>query len=216
MSRNRLRWSALLAAVACVVTLLVALQRRYSDSHDPWTTAPPELRAVLWPVPHPVAAFHMRTQRGAVFGAEQLRGQWNFVFFGYLSCPDVCPTTLQTLADFRRRLQASDPAASKYRFIFVTVDPANDDTERVAAYLAHFDRDFVGLVGEPGQLAVLARSLGATYAEHIDPHGVRSMDHSTSILLVDPAGRVVGALPPPHDPARMLQVFGQLQRHLGR
>jgi protein SCO1/2 len=215
MGTNRVRWIAALAALAVLATLAFVLQRGPEAGRDAGTPAPAGLQAVLWPVARPVAPFHMRTQRGTAFGPEQFRGQWNFVFFGYLSCPDVCPTTLQTLADFRRRLLASDPAAGRDQFVFVSVDPANDNAERMAAYLAYFDRDFLGLVGEAGELARLTRSMGAAYAERVDERGVRSMEHSTSILLVDPAGRVVGGLPAPHDPARMLVSFEELRQYLG-
>jgi protein SCO1/2 len=215
MSRKHVWWIASLAAVAFLATLAFELQRRPEAAHDAWATAPAELQAVVWPVWRPVGPFHMRTQRGVAFGTEQFRGQWNFVFFGYLSCPDVCPTTLRTLADFRRRLLASDPAAGGYQFVFVSVDPANDNAEQMAAYLAYFDRDFLGLTGEAGELANLASSMGAAYAERVDEHGMHSIDHSTSVMLVDPAGRVVGGLPAPHDPARMLNSFEDLRRHLG-
>ena len=214
MARKLFWWSVLLAAVAAVV-FAVVLQRWPGTVRDARTSAPAGLQAVLWPQARPIAPFHMLTQNGASFGPEQFRGQWNFVFFGYLSCPDVCPTTLQTLADFRRRLLAADPAAARYRFVFVSVDPANDTAERMAAYIGYFDRDFLGLTGEAGELARLARSMGAAYAERVDEHGVRTVDHSTSVLLVNPAGRVVGGLPAPHDPAQMLVLFQQLVGYLG-
>jgi protein SCO1/2 len=215
MPKNRRRWLALLATIALSVTTLAWMQRHDGVRSDDWATASPELQTVLWPMSHPVAPFHMHDQHGAVFSTEQLRGQWNFLFFGYLQCPDVCPTTLQSLAQFRRSLLAADSAARRDRFVFVTVDPAHDDSTRMSSYLAYFDRDFVGLTGAPDQLAALARSLGVAYAEHVDAQGVRSMDHSTSVVLVDPDGQVVGALPAPHDPVRMLRLFRQLQTHHG-
>ena len=99
--------------------------------------------------------------------------------------------------------------------MFVSVDPANDTQERIGAYLAYFDRELVGLTGDPAQLARLAASLGVMYAEHVDERGVRSMDHTTSIIVVDPQGRGVAALAGPHQPRRMLEQFRQLRRHLG-
>ena len=215
MTRKFFWWSVLLAAVLGVATFAFEMQRRPQAVRDARTAAPAGLQAVLWPQARPIAPFHLSTQNGANFGPEQFLGQWSFVFFGYLSCPDVCPTTLQTLADFRRGLLAADPAAARYRFVFVSVDPANDTAERVGAYIGYFDRDFLGLTGEAGELARLARSMGAAYAERVDERGVRTVDHSTSVLLVDPAGRVVGGLPAPHDPARMLVLFQALLRYLG-
>ena len=216
MRRNPIRWVVLLVAVALLATFVYLRQHPSGAAGQARGPVPAELQAILWPEAHPVAAFHLRTQRGESFGAGQFRGQWNFVFFGYLSCPDICPTTLQTLSVFRRRLLANDPGAGRYRFVFVSVDPANDDAEHMAAYLAYFDRDFIGLVGEPDELARLARSMGAGYASHVDEKGVRSIEHSTAVLLVDPAGQVVGGLPAPHDPERMLVSFNGLRRYLGR
>ena len=213
MAMNRQRW-LLWTATAALLVAAVAAGRRWVDArHDVWATAGPELQTVLWPVPRPLARFRMRTQYGDVYTAEQMRGQWSFVYFGYLSCPDACPTTLQTLHEFRRALLVADPAAERDRFIFVDVDPGHDDSNRVAAYLAYFDPQFLGLTGAPDQLAALAGSMGVAYAEHVDSQGVRSMDHSTSVLLVAPDGRVVGAFPAPIEPARMLRLFQQLRRH---
>lgn len=215
MVMSRRRWLLLLAVTSLVATAMLWTRRLDEARGDAWVAAPPELQAVLWPAAHPVAPFRMRNQHGVEFGSEQLRGQWSFLFFGYLQCPDVCPTTLQALAQFRHALIAAEPGASQYHFVFVTVDPDHDDATRLSGYLAYFDPEFVGLVPAPDQLAALARSLGVAYGEHVDAQGVRSMDHSTSVVLVDPDGRAVGALPAPHDPAQMLRLFRQLQTHLG-
>jgi protein SCO1/2 len=200
-----MRWVVLVAAVGVAAALFVQYRGGVGQAD-----VPAELRAVLWPEAQPVAAFRMSTQHGEPFGAEQFRGRWNLVFSGYLGCPDVCPLTLQILADFHRRLRASAAGTTEPGFVFVSIDPAHDTAAAVASYLGHFDQDFVGLVGEPAELATLTRSLGVAYVERVDEQGVRTMDHSASIVLVDPKARVVGAFPPPHDAARMLLMFEQL------
>lgn len=175
--------------------------------------ASPDLQAVMWPVARPVAPFRMRTHRGEPFDENSFKGQWNFVVFGFLKCPDVCPTTLQSLREFRRGLLRNDPAASRHRFIFVTVDPDSDTAERLGPYLGYFDPEFIGLVDGGGELPKLAGSMAAHYARHRDESGRISFDHTTSVMVVDPAGRVVGALPSPHDPAMMMRRFLALKRH---
>ncbi|MFO1465526.1 MAG: SCO family protein [Steroidobacteraceae bacterium] len=211
MYKGPLRWIALLAGIAAIAAVFLMRGGRDPEA-DRWSKAPAELRAVLWPNAHPVAPFRMLTQQRQVFTEAQLQGRWSLVFFGYLSCPDVCPTTLLTLADLHRRLKAQGESVAQMQFVFISVDPARDTPERLAPYLAYFDPGFIGLSGEPAQLAALARSLGAVYAERVDERGLRSMEHSTSIVLVDPRGWVVGAFPAPHDPARMQQQFQQLTR----
>ena len=208
------RRALLLAGLGGAAVAASWLVRRRGGDAD-WASAAPELQAVLWPLPREVAEFELRTQHGEAFGAAQLRGQWNLLYFGYLRCPDVCPTTLQSLHGLRELLVADEPAAAATRFVFVSVDPGNDTQERIGAYLDYFDPELVGVTGDPAQLARLAGSLGVMYAEHVDDLGVRSMDHTTSIIVVDPQGRGVAALAGPHQPRTMLEQFGQLRRHLG-
>ena len=212
LARRALLLAGIGGAVATVAGLWSARRR---GAADPWIDAPPELQALLWPQPRPIADFELRTQRGEPFGLAQLRGQWNLLYFGYLQCPDVCPTTLQSLSGLRRLLQADALPGPAPRFVFVSVDPGNDTAQRIDAYLGHFDRELVGASGDPAQLARLAGSLGVMYAEHVDAKGVRSMDHTTAIIVVDPRGRGVAALPGPHQPQSMQRQFALLRRHLG-
>ncbi len=201
-----------LAAAGLALALWAWMQApsRVADAGD----ASPELQAVLWPVARPVAPFRMRTHRGEAFDQNSFKGQWNFVVFGFLQCPDVCPTTLQALRGFRRSLLQNDPAAARHRFVFVTVDPENDTAGRIGPYLAYFDPEFIGLVDGSGELAKLAGSLAVHYARRRDGDGNISFEHTAAVMVVDPAGRVVGALPSPHDPAVMKRRFLALQRHV--
>jgi protein SCO1 len=212
MSSTRAKLLLLMAVAGSSVLALRLLADNGVDTGQ-WRSAPAEVQGILWPVAQPVAEFAMRTQHDQPFGSADLLGHWSFVSFGYLQCPDVCPTTLQTLAQFHRLLPPTD-AAGDEQFVFVTVDPGNDGVERLGPYLAHFDGAFTGLVGDDAQLAGFARSLSAMYAERIDSRGVRSMDHTTSIIVIDPAGRVVGSLPMPADPERLVEQYRQLRAHL--
>lgn len=213
MPRSPLRWIAPLLAVAGLALALSAWLHASRRAGDIGSTSP-ELQAVLWPVARPVAPFRMRTQLGDNFDEKSFEGQWNFVFFGFLECPDVCPTTLQSMREFRQALTGSDPTATRHRFVFVTVDPERDTVERLGPYLAYFDPDFTGLVGDGGELTKLAGSMAVYYARRQDESGRTGFDHTSSVMVVDPAGRVVGTLPQPHDPAVMLRRFQALQRHI--
>ena len=77
--------------------------------------------------------------------------------FGFTSCPDVCPTTLGTLAQARRKLGA---AAANVQVVYVTVDPERDVAERMKKYLRSFDPTFVGGTGTPEQLAAVRKDYG--------------------------------------------------------
>ena len=205
---------ALLAVFAILVLAAVGVSQRAPSFSAGWADAPAELRAVLWPEPLPIGAFELLDQRERPFGPEQLKGRWSFLFFGYLQCPDVCPTAMQLLREFRLGLAAAYPGGLEHQVVFVSVDPAYDRPAQIAAYLNHFDPEFVGLSGRPEALARLAGPLAIKYFEYVDEQGRRSIDHTSSIMIVDPLGRVIGAFPPPQRPEKILTLFLSLRRHL--
>lgn len=139
----------------------------------------------------------LRGADGKPFAAERLRGRWSLLFFGYTSCPDVCPTTLQALARLARD-PAGGIATGDTQVVFVSVDPERDTPQRVAAYLGGFDARFVGATGDREAVARFAEAAGAGFA----PSGAR-IDHSTSLFVVDPDGRLAGVLLRPADPERI-------------
>lgn len=216
MKPARPRWIAPLALATAGAALLAGLMFGRQSATGDWASAPPEVRAVMWPEPRPVGEFMLQAQHGQPFGPDQLRGQWNFMFFGYLQCPDVCPMTLTAMRDLRKALIARDPDASRHRFIFVSVDPEFDRPESIGPYLRFFDPDFVGLSGTADALAPLTSSLAVMHVEYRPDNGSRSIDHTSSVMVIDPEGRAVAALPPPHHPQIMMDRFDRLRQHLQR
>jgi protein SCO1 len=217
MSRNRLLPPILLGVMG--LSLLVGLnlgQRSASGDGLPWNSAPPAVQAVMWPEPRALAGFSMLDQNRQPFGPAQFQGHWSFVFFGYLGCPDICPSSLHAMREFKRQLERRDPGAAGHQFIFVSVDPEHDRPEAIREYLAWYQADFIGLSGSSAQIDTLARHMAIKYEEHIDETGYRSIDHSSSLMIIDPSGRVVGALPPPLLPERMVEQFQQLATFMQR
>lgn len=214
--QRRARRSLVAAAVAVMAgaTVVAVLLSRTPGSSGDWAQAPARVQAVMWPEPRPLADFELTAQDGRAFRRESLRGQWNFLFFGYTACPDVCPMSLQAMREMRRHLLEADAAAADYRFILVSVDPANDRPEDLAAYLEWFGPAFTGLTGDPAELDRLARSLAVKYEVFEDGEGGRSIDHTSSVLVVDPEARMVGALPAPLRPTAMLGQFEALRAYL--
>jgi protein SCO1 len=210
---RRLPAGPVLLALLGVVVLGATLVARQGPGPAPgWANAPPELRAILWPEPIPVGPFELTDQHGRSFGPERLQGRWSFLFFGYLQCPDVCPMAMHVLRDYRKALLAAQPG-TPHQVVFVSVDPEYDRPAQIAAYLDYFDPEFIGLSGSAEALAELAGPLAIKYYEFVDEHGRRSIDHTSSIMIVDPEGRVMGAFPPPQHPARMVAQFQALRRH---
>lgn len=206
------RWLPALLLLASSAWLGYLLLGRAPVAAD-WQNAPPELRALLWPEPRPLGDFRLRDQHDRPVTAADFEGRWSLLFFGYLQCPDVCPTTLTALRALR---QLQTPEAAPWRVVFVSVDPANDSPAQLGPYLAHFDPNFIGLSGEPAQVRALADALAVKVVEFRAEDGRRSIDHTSSVMLIDPDGRAVGALPPPHQPERMLARAEQVREYLQR
>lgn len=204
------RLAALLAAIALVALATAWLLR--TRERD-WADAPADVRASLWPAAVALDGFVLEDQLGRPFTPERLRGGWTLVFFGYLQCPDVCPTTLSALRDMRRLQQRQHPGAEAPRVLFVSLDPEFDTRDGMASYLAHFDPAFTGARGSLEALQPLTAALHIMRIER-EEGGLRSIDHTSSVIVIDPQGRAVGALPPPHEPAGLLARFESLRRYL--
>ena len=115
------------------------------------------------------------------------KGHVVLVFFGYVQCPDVCPTILLELSEVRRSLGAD---GERVTGIFVTVDPERDTPELLKAYLGNFGPGIVGLRGTPEQAREAAREFNVFYNKVPGKNGGYTMDHTAGSYLFDAKGRV--------------------------
>lgn len=171
---------------------------------DRQASAPTPEHATLYAELRPLPAFSLVDQAGAPFGPERLRGRWTFLFFGFVNCPDVCPTTLAILAGVRARIAGDDPQyglpGKVPQVVLVSVDPARDTPPVLARYVAHFDPSFIGVTGSAADIESLTRALGvAVFVGIPGPDGSYAVDHTAAIFLVDPEGRVAALFNTPHD-----------------
>jgi protein SCO1 len=128
---------------------------------------------------------------GVAVTEQTYRGKWLVVYFGYTSCPDICPATMMELA---QALQTLGPRAAGVQAMFISVDPQRDKPELLAEYLKSFDPRFVGLTGSPAQISAAAKSFNVFYERHDNDDGSYTYDHSSYLYLVDPGGQLVEAL----------------------
>ena len=153
--------------------------------------------AVLYPAPRALPEFTLSRSDGGSLTLADWKGHWTVVFFGFTHCPDICPTTLAT---FKQVWQRLDPeVARSVRFDFISVDPARDTPEQLARYVGYFSPDFVAATGSDEELTRLTRALGLVYARTEPENGTYSVDHSASVVIIDPLGRQVGLFRPPFE-----------------
>lgn len=146
------------------------------------------------PEPRKIEPFALVDQKGQILDATALAGRWTLLFTGFTHCPDICPTTLATLAELDERLGPDAP-----RFLFVSVDPERDTPERIAAYLEHFDPDLVGATGPRDDIESFTRGLGLAQVRNPGVRGEYTVDHSAALVLIDPRVRLAGYFQPPYD-----------------
>jgi protein SCO1/2 len=117
---------------------------------------------------------------------DETRGTLTFLFFGYTSCPDVCPLHMQNIAAVLDSLPGD--VARRVRFVFVTTDPERDTPEKLAGWLAGFDSTFIGLSGDAVALEVAQRSVGAPIAgkEAADSSGGYGVMHAAQLFAFTP------------------------------
>ena len=136
----------------------------------------------------PAADFALTDQDGQLFQLSDQRGKVALLFFGYTSCPDVCPTTL---ADFKHVFNQLQGRAEQVRFVFVTTDPNRDTPGRLKTYLGLFDPSFVGLSGDLTDLEEVWRSYGVfRQKQDTGSETAYLVDHTSSVYVIDSAGNL--------------------------
>ena len=116
------------------------------------------------------------------------RGKVVVIFFGYLFCPDVCPTTL---AELKAVLEELGADAARVQVLFVTVDPERDTREALAQYTTGFHPSFLGLHGDAEATARVAKEFKVFFQKSQgSAPGNYSIDHTAGTYVIDPQGRL--------------------------
>jgi cytochrome oxidase Cu insertion factor (SCO1/SenC/PrrC family) len=135
-------------------------------------------------------AFTLTDNTGKRVTDQDFHGKYTLVFFGFTSCPDICPAGLQLMAGALEKLGTK---AQRITPIFISVDPQRDTPEKLAAYVKNFDPRLVGLTGTPEEIAAVAKAYKVYYAkvpskERPDDY---TMDHTSIMYVMDPKGEFV-------------------------
>ena len=151
-------------------------------------TRPPVLHGTLIEPPKPMPDFTLQSADGPV-SLSDFRGKVVVLYFGYTSCPDVCPTTL---ANLRQAVNNLGATADEVQVILVAVDWQKDTPERVASYLSAFHPDFVGLSGTQSQIDAVTKDFGIFYQINPpDENGYYTVDHTATTLVLNREGALM-------------------------
>ena len=153
--------------------------------------------------------FTLENGNGKTVTDRDFRGRYMLVYFGYPFCPDVCPTTLNAVADAMDKL---GPKADRVQPVFITVDPKRDTPAVVKQYAAAFGSRIEGLTGTPEEIAKVAKEYRVYYAEHRTGPGPNdyTMDHSSILYLMGPDGRFIAPVRADQSGDEMAAVLARL------
>ena len=174
----------------------------------------PHIDGLLWPDPPIIPPLNLMRDDGTAFHLADLRGKWSLVFFGFTHCPDVCPTTLGILAQVHTALQKVPAYGEQGQVVFVSVDPQRDTPAQLANYLHYFHMDFIGVTAHEAELKPLTRALGVLFMKVAQGGPQYSVDHSAGVFFIDPAGRLVSVLTPPHTAELLIARFNAVSRFI--
>jgi protein SCO1/2 len=174
-----------LAIVAFVLGLVLARALWPGRAEPPATET-----ATVLPQPRALPRLDLVDPAGRPLGADFFRAHWTLVYFGFTSCPDICPTGLAMLAQVRKQL-ADLPPAEQPRVLFVSLDPERDSPAQVGSYVRFFDASFLGATGSEQAVAAAAAAFALPFAKVPLTGGGYTIDHGSAVYVVGPAGSIV-------------------------
>lgn len=180
------KWSVRLPRAFALLPLLLLVTTAVSAADNA------TFKAGVFNPPRQAPDFALRGSDGSELRLGRYRGKVVVLAFGFTHCPEICPTTLATLVEARRKLGA---AADDVRIVFVTVDPERDDVARMKTYLASFDPTFVGATGTDEQLAAVRQGYGVVSEKKRSLFGETWFAHSSFTVLIDRAGDLRALMP---------------------
>lgn len=165
--------------VAAMITATTMLAGCFSDNES-WRGK--DISGLM-----PELAFELTNTSGNTMTAAETDGEIRMLYFGFTSCPDVCPATLQKLS--RAVKDMPDELQDDTRIVFVSVDPRRDTPERIASYVDFFSERAIGLTGEEKALRELSKRYRTTFGyDEPDAEGNYNVSHSGAVYVFDREG----------------------------
>lgn len=164
----------------------------------------------LLPTPKNLESFTLVDAKYQVFNNSNFNGHWSLVFFGFTNCPFLCPTTLTALNEMYGTL-TSEKIQPLPQVVFISVDTERDNPKKADKYAKTFNKAFTGITGAKDQVDKLAKQLNVLYMK-VDQGAKNNytIDHSGTVLLIDPAGRLHGLFTQPIDPKAVAKDYKRL------
>lgn len=148
--------------------------------------------------------FSLTNHLGKASKLSDYQNDYKLVYFGFTSCPDICPLDLSAMAVAYQDLPKD--VQSKVQPVFVTVDPTRDTPEKLKTFLTSFDAPIVGMTGSDEEVNKVAK-LYKVFHQHVDDAGDPQVNHSAYIYFMSPKNELIGLFSHPANPDVMVDVI---------
>lgn len=161
----------------------------------------------LFPEPRELPNLSLKDDSNKLFDNEQLKGKWTFIFFGFTSCAEVCPTSLSELSRLQQNM-AQVTGQLPIQYAFFSIDPNRDTPQRIKEYVNAFNKNFIGLTTTKENLPLIANAMNVVidipkehhhdhdslteHDHHEIPDQKTEIDHSANIVVINPDGKYHG------------------------
>lgn len=196
--------SFIIAAIIAMSAGIWLAQTNQSESG----VKPPVIQGAIYPQARQLNNINLIDDQNKSFGLANLQNQWSLVFVGYTHCPDICPMTMSVMNqvhDYMTQQELKPP-----QVLFLSVDPERDTIQLLQEYVDYFNPEFIGLSGSPEAIKLFSQQLNVVYQKAPGLSGeIKAddylIDHSSSLLLLNPEGRLQSVLTAPQLPATIIE-----------
>jgi protein SCO1/2 len=159
---------------------------------------------LLYPKLKTFSGFELNDKNNKKLTIDDFANKWTLLFFGFTSCPDVCPTTLTELQRVYKYLDKQN-LKQKPEVLFISVDPERDTADKLKNYINFFNPEFNAASGDRGSLLSLSSQIGVAYniEEHESGSLSYNVDHTAALFLVNPQKQLYGIFQSPHDETKI-------------
>lgn len=193
-----------LAVVLCLFLITAAAFQLYANK-----VYVPKIMGTTLVNAEPLGNFTLNDHNNLPFTPNSLQGKWHIISYGYTHCPDICPLTLVTMAQFSALLNENN--ISNVQFLFYTVDPNRDTASHIKQYLTYFNPDFLGLRNDEQQASTaFEKNLGMKVSiEDKESNPNYSVSHGLEIFLINPDAKLQAVLQPNRHPSGLMGYSAQ-------
>lgn len=161
---------------------------------------------VVFPEARDLQPFTLVSSNQQPFTQANLYQHWTLLYFGFSHCNSICPATLDLLAHTFAKLHSTYPTL---QIVFVSLDPDRDTPDVLANYMQHFDSHFIGVSGPIKTIHAIQARFGIYSARDNAPDANYQLQHTSSILLIDPKGKWTGLFKNGLTPEQLASAFNE-------